>query len=295
MACHADPAPRAIEPGLCTGRASEEGRGASVKKSILTLALLQGLQGCAHTPPATTPDAPPPVESYLVPARPASEDVSESRRQLLEESGRTIGFRGGKAERAWELRQALDGQIGRLDSLYDFRTLISRQGWLPPVIDEAVDVAHITPRQIRTASHVYEIVLPERFVSNPPSWRTWLMAGLGASTTDASLSVTPENSVQKGLWQAAIRQGWGEGRLSADQTLEANFNRLTRDYRGMLLYSQLLRQGFITAPVVTDQQQTVTGDRQKLTTGDRVRKLKENAGFIPDKTQWQPVIRKVQP
>ena len=31
------------------------------------------------------------------------------------------------------------------------------------------------------------------------------------------------------------------------------------------------------------------------TTGDRVRKLKENAGFIPDKTQWQPVIRKVQP
>nr|WP_285229525.1 type IV secretion system DotC family protein [Pseudomonas fluorescens] len=256
---------------------------------------MQGLQGCAHTPPATTPDAPPPVESYLVPARPASEDVSESRRQLLEESGRTIGFRGGKAERAWELRQALDGQIGRLDSLYDFRTLISRQGWLPPVIDEAVDVAHITPRQIRTASHVYEIVLPERFVSNPPSWRTWLMAGLGASTTDASLSVTPENSVQKGLWQAAIRQGWGEGRLSADQTLEANFNRLTRDYRGMLLYSQLLRQGFITAPVVTDQQQTVTGDRQKLTTGDRVRKLKENAGFIPDKTQWQPVIRKVQP
>ena len=266
-----------------------------MKKSILTLALLQGLQGCAHTPPATTPDAPPPVESYLVPARPASEDVSESRRQLLEESGRTIGFRGGKAERAWELRQALDGQIGRLDSLYDFRTLISRQGWLLPVIDEAVDVAHITPRQIRTASHVYEIILPERFVSNPPSWRTWLMAGLASSTTDASLSVTPENSVQKGLWQAAIRQGWGEGRLSADQTLEANFNRLTRDYRGMLLCSQLLRQGFITAPVVTDQQQTVTGDRQKLTTGDRVRKLKENAGFIPDKTQWQPVIRKVQP
>ncbi|MEB0222131.1 type IV secretory system conjugative DNA transfer family protein, partial [Pseudomonas sp. AB12(2023)] len=45
----------------------------------------------------------------------------------------------------------------------------------------------------------------------------------------------------------------------------------------------------------TDQQQTVTGDRQKLTTGDRVRTLKENAGFIPDKTQWRPVIRRAQP
>ncbi len=265
-----------------------------MKKSILTLALLQGLQGCASAPTPETPEAPPSVESYLIPARPASEDVSPSRRQLLEESGRTIGFRGGKAERVWELRQALDGQARRLDRQYDFRTLISRQGWLPPVIDEAVDVAHITPRQIRTASHVYEIIVPERFVSNPPSWRTWLMTGLSSAPTDP-LSVTPENSVQKTLWQAAIREGWGEGRLSADQTLEANFNRLTRDYRGMLLYSQLLRQGFISAPVVTDQQQTVTGDRHKLTTGDRVRRLKENAGFIPDKTQWQPVIRTVKP
>ncbi len=265
-----------------------------MKKSILTLALLQGLQGCASAPPPETPEAPPSVESYLIPARPASEDVTESRRQLLEEAGHTLGFRGGKAERVWELSQALDGQAKRLDGLYDFRTLISRQGWLPPVIDEAVDVAHITPRQIRTASHVYEIIVPERFVSNPPSWRTWLMTGLSSGTTGA-LPITPENSVQKALWQAAIRQGWGEGRLSADQTLESNFNRLTRDYRGMLLYSQLRRQGFITAPVVTDQQQTVTGDRHKLTTGDRVRRLKENAGFIPDKTQWQPVIRTVKP
>ena len=63
------------------------------------------------------------------------------KRQLLEEAGRTVGFRGGKAQRAWELRQALDKKKARLELLYDFRTLISAQGWLPPVIDEAVDVA----------------------------------------------------------------------------------------------------------------------------------------------------------
>ncbi len=74
------------------------------------------------------------------------------------------------------ITSGIEGQIGRLNTLYDFRSLISREGWLPPVIDEAVDVAHITPRQIRTASGVYEIIVPERFVSNPPSWRTWLMA-----------------------------------------------------------------------------------------------------------------------
>lgn len=267
-----------------------------MKRFLLTLALIQGLTGCVQTPSPMLSDAPPALDSYLSTTRSASPDVSETRRQLLEEAGRTVGFRGGKAQRAWELRQALENRVGRLDLLYDFRTLISPQGWLPPVIDEAVDVAHITPGQIHMANHVYEIIAPERFVSNPPSWRSWLLAGLAMMPADGpESSVLPENAVQKGLWQAAIRQGWEEGRISAEHTLEANFNRLKRDYRGMLLYSYVLRQGLITQPVVTDQQQAVTGDRQKLTTGDRVRTLKENAGFIPDKTQWRPVIRRTQP
>jgi len=267
-----------------------------VKKSLLTLCLTLGLMGCVQTPSSMPSDAPPALDNYLSATRPDAADVSDTKRQLLEEAGRTVGFRGGKAQRAWELRQVLEKRFGRLELLYDFRTLISPQGWLPPVIDEAVDVAHITPGQIHLANRVYEIIAPERFVSNPPSWRSWLFAGLAAAPTlGPESSVMPENAVQKRLWQAAIRQGWEEGRVSADHTLEANFNRLIRDYRGMLLYSYVLRQGLITLPVVTDQQQSVTGDRQKLTTGDRVRTLKENAGFIPDKTQWRPVIRKVQP
>nr|UVN18121.1 hypothetical protein pPsy0462a_00088 [Pseudomonas syringae] len=86
----------------------------------------------------------------------------------MRNQGATQGFAAVRLSERGELRQALDGQIGRLDTLYDFRSLISREGWLPPVIDEAVDVAHITPRQIRTASHVStKIIVPERFVSKP--------------------------------------------------------------------------------------------------------------------------------
>ncbi|MCK9759917.1 type IV secretion system DotC family protein [Pseudomonas syringae pv. syringae] len=266
-----------------------------MKKAFLAIAMLQALIGCAQTqmPAPDSAGAPPAMDSYLSTKKPDTSEVSDTRRQMLEEAGHTVGFRGGKAERAWELRRTLDNRLGRLDLLFDFRTLISKQGWLPPVIDEAIDVAHITPDQIRTANHVYEIISPERFVSNPPSWRSWLLAGLSSAATEGpEASVLPENGVQKALWQGAIRKGWAEGRESADHILEANFNRLTRDYRGMLLYSQLLRQGFISLPQVNDQQQTVTGDRQKIMTGDRVRTIKEKAGFVPDKTQWQPVIRK---
>ncbi|MNL58442.1 hypothetical protein D3C87_1820780 [compost metagenome] len=52
----------------------------------------------------------------------------------------------------------------------------------------------------------------------------------------------------------------------------------------------LRRQNLITAPVVTESQQTVTGDSNKLTTGDRERRLESRAGFVTDKKNWKPVI-----
>ncbi|EFN6029736.1 shufflon system plasmid conjugative transfer pilus tip adhesin PilV [Escherichia coli] len=167
----------------------------------------------------------------------------------------------------------------------------SNNGWLPPVIDEAQDVAHITPDQIRTSSRVWTIIRPERFVSNPPGWRDWLLRGLSTTATPGTEgSVVPEDSVQRKVWETALRQGWQEGRQNADLTLEANQKTLTRDYRGMMLYSLLWRQGMITRPDVSDQMQTVTGDGKKLVTGDRVRRLKNHAEFNLQKSHWRPLI-----
>lgn len=244
---------------------------------------------------AVTAQQPPPdLNSYL--KGKSSTSLSDTRYQMLTDAGLTLGFRGGKAQRAWELRQALESRTSTLDVLYDFRPLTHREGWLPPVIDEARDVATITDDQIRTASTIYTIVLPERFISNPPSWRTWLYAGLDVQVPEGPENmVKPENAEQRRILRDAITQGWQEGRERADHTLEASFNRLTRDYRGMLLYSALLRQGKISRPKVTEQHQTVTGDKQRLVTGDRVRRLQDRAGFETDKTKWKPVISREKP
>ncbi|WP_252387416.1 type IV secretory system conjugative DNA transfer family protein, partial [Escherichia coli] len=217
--------------------------------------------------------------------------ISDTRRQMLTDAGRTLGFRGGKAQRSWELIQALNARESTLNALYDFRPLISREGWLPPVIDEAQDVAHIQPDQIRTASRVWTILRPERFVSNPPGWRDWLLRGLSTTATPGTEGrVVPEDRAQRRLWENALRQGWQEGRDNADLTLEANQKRLTRDYRGMMLYALLWRQGMITRPDVTEQRQTVTGNGRKLITGDHVRRLKTHAEFTLQKSRWRPVV-----
>lgn len=65
---------------------------------------------------------------------------------------------------------------------------------------------------------------------------------------------------------------------------------LTRDYNGMMLYSLLWRQGMISRPEITEQQQTVTGTSNKMITGDRVRRLKTHAAFELQKTRWRPAI-----
>lgn len=257
-----------------------------------TLALLaMMLAGHAMADDTPLSAAPPDIQHYIDASDGDKSDITDARADMIRQAGRTVGYQGGKAQRAWELQQALTVDNSTLNALYDFRTLISNDGWLPPVIDEAQDVAHITPDQIRTASHVYQIISPERFVSNPPSWRSWLLAGLDTSAASTPANgILPKTSDEKKIWRTAMENGWQEGRAGADHILEANFNRLTRDYRGMVLYSELLRQGFITRPRVSDEEQTVSGNRQKLVTGDRIRRIREHAGFTPDKRAWQPVI-----
>lgn len=264
---------------------------------LLPAVLLTGCGTSINTPfgnAGTATTAPPPdINAWLTPQNERPEGVSDTRWQMLSDAGRTLGFRGGKAQRSWELIQALNSRDSTLSALFDFRPLISPEGWLPPVIDEAKDVAHITQDQIRTSSHVWSIVRPERFVSNPPSWRDWMMKGMATSATPGTEgSVVPEDSTQRKIWENAMRQGWQEGRENADLTLEANMNRLTRDYKGMMLYSLLWKQGMITRPEIVDQSQTVTGNGKKMVTGDRVRRLKTHATFDLQKNHWRPTVSK---
>lgn len=260
--------------------------------SVILLTLIYPLNkvmAATATPTANMPP-PPSMSAYLSPEADDHDGVNNTVYQMLTEAGKTEGFRGGKAQRAWELRQSLEQRASQLDNTYLFSPLINRQGWLPPVIAEATSLATITDKQMRTANHVYNILVPERFVSNPPSWRQYLFAGLSVKSSPTD-TVIPRNRAERNIWQNAIKKGWQEGRQSADDTLAANFNRLTRDYTGMMRYSLLVKQKMVTPPVITEQQQTVSGTREELMLGDKVRDLKQRAGFELDKKRWQPVIQ----
>jgi defect-in-organelle-trafficking protein DotC len=233
------------------------------------------------------------LDSLMNPTSEASTGVNSLRAQLLADGGRTVGFRGGLAARAQDLIGGLRLRERSLDVQYEFGSLVSHSGMLPPVIVESRDVAAFTPDQIRTANRVYKKERDERFVSVPPTWRDYLLVGLPTQTNIdlPVMEARPVDSAEMKIWQEAVKQGWQEGGDQALAILDANFNRLTRDYKGMLLYSTLLQQGMVGQSQVAESQQTVTGDGGQLTLGDKMRRLVGKAEFQVDAARWRPTIK----
>lgn len=246
----------------------------------------------ARDDPAVTLDA------LLNPPSKASTGVSDLRAQMLTDAGKTVGFRGGMAARARVLMQALAARSEQLDTMFQFSPLINKNGTIPPVIVEARDVAAFSPDQIRTATRVYKIEKEERFVSVPPTWRDYLFTGLPVkgAVDLPTLEARPQSSREEAIWKDAVRAGWMDGQKQADAILQANFNRLTRDYSGMLLYSTLLQQGMVSTTRVAESQQTVTGEGKQLVLGDKLRRVTKKATFETDAGKWRPTVtRGTQP
>jgi defect-in-organelle-trafficking protein DotC len=271
----------------------------TVQFSVLLLLLSVVPQLCANSTelPAGTPanakraqEKLMTLEELMSPPSTATTGVNSLRSQLLTEGGHTAGFRGGMLERSARLIDDLNSRAQSLDKMFQFASLIGKGGTIPPVVVQAQDVSAFAPDQIRTANQVYKIEKEERFVSTPPTWRDYLLSGLPVKGKIElpMFEARPQDGKEMAVWRQAVEAGWIEGRAQADAILEANFNRLTRDYTGMLLYSALLQQGIVSGTRVAELAQTVTGDGKQIMIGDTLRRVTGKAVFDTDHRNWQP-------
>lgn len=263
-------------------------------KHLVIAAVPLFLAGLAYAQkPATAPaNTPVTLEALLNPPSKANSGVTDLRAQMLADAGKTLGFRGGMAARAQILADALAARTNQLDTIFLFSPMINKNGTLPPVIVEARDVASFSPEQIRTATRVYKIEREERFVSVPPTWRDYLFVGLPVmgGVDLPTFQARPQDDKEVAIWKGAVTAGWKEGETQADAILAANFNRLTRDYSGMLMYSTLLQQGMVSITRVAESQQTVSSDGKVLILGDKLRRVTKKAAFESDASKWRPTV-----
>ncbi|MRU28329.1 type IV secretory system conjugative DNA transfer family protein [Xylella fastidiosa] len=237
-------------------------------------------------------DQPVTLDSLMNLPSKATTGLTDLRLQMLTEAGKTIGFRGGMAARAHVLRDVLNARAKNLDTIFEFSPLINRNGTIPPVIVEARELSSFSIDQIRTANRVYKIEKEERFVSVPPTWRDYLLVGLSikGGVDLPTFDTRPQNSNERAVWHDAVKNGWNAGEQQADRILAANFNRLTRDYIGMLRYSTLVQEGMISTTRVAESSQTVTGDARQLTLGDTLRRVTSKAAFETNPNKWIPTV-----
>jgi defect-in-organelle-trafficking protein DotC len=238
---------------------------------------------------ATSAAAPPSLTDILQLKGAAVDPQVDLRNRMIAAEARTVGFRAGLANRGLEYKKMLDARGTILDGMYQFQTLIGPGGVLPPVIVEAQDIAAYADNQMRTSTRVYKIMRPEHLVSNPPTWRDYLLLGLlvKASVDIPEGDARPKNSDEMKIWQDSVVEGWKNGQKAADAIFEANLNRLTRDFTGMLRYSILLQQGVITPTQIAESHRAVTGDTLEIKLDDRSRMITQKAELQLDPRKWR--------
>lgn len=231
------------------------------------------------------------LASLLAVRAPAPSALNGIRGAMLRDAGRKLGFRAGLKAQGADIGRQLDQRAAVLDKVFQFSTMVSSEGVLPPVVDQAMDVATIAADQVRMADLVLRIVREERFVAVPPSWRDYLLTGLVFKSLDLpDAEARPKNEVEAETWRQAVKTGWDEGTSQADAILAANFNRLTRDYTGMLTYSTLLQQGMIRRTQIGEGVRVVAGDAVELHIGDRLRRIVGRAALEVDDARWHAAI-----
>lgn len=248
-------------------------------------------QDSASSQPATPSSAgvPPSLNDILQLKGTAIDPQVDLRAKMIAGTARTVGFRAGLANRGLAYKKLLDARTTVLDSMFQFQTLLGPGGVLPPVIVEAQDSAAYADDQMRTATRIYKIVRPEHLVSVPPTWRDYLLMGLlvKATVDIPEGDARPRNNDEMKVWQDNVMAGWKTGEQGADQIFEANLNRLTRDFTGMLRYSILLQQGIITPTQVAESHRAVTGDKLEIKLDDRSRMITQKAELELDPRKWR--------
>jgi defect in organelle trafficking protein DotC len=221
----------------------------------------------------------------------SSSPVNSIKTQALRETATSLGAQGALAWRAKAINASLTDQASSLDKLYDFNRLMLPNNVLPPVLAESSNaLTQSDADTLRLSDKTYKILSPARFVTTPPTWRTYLwLTFKQPDIPDKSL--LPKTQAESEIWNKYLKIGWKQGLTQANQIFDENMSRLKRDYLGMVLYRKLYAQHIVSAPFIARAELGVTGDKNEMHINDQVLKITSHSALQTDSTKWKPVLQ----
>ncbi|MDE2030421.1 MAG: type IV secretory system conjugative DNA transfer family protein [Alphaproteobacteria bacterium] len=212
------------------------------------------------------------------------------------EAALSYGARGGLAHRTFEIQRRLAEYDASLSKIFDFsRLLIAAPGSLliePPIVSEAqrAVIVNANGQDAAVADRIYRINRAAHIVTAGRNWRLYLERDWGRVDPPPPI-LLPKTDEEKAAWKAYVKQGWNAGVKQADETFEADLDRMTNDFIGMVRYRELLAQGMISPPYALAENRGVTGGGNEMRIGDRGVQITGPSVLIPKSGSWQPAAR----
>lgn len=212
--------------------------------------------------------------------------VAQMRPAAIREAAQLATFQKAIAWRYGQL-VAETGKYGNImDTAFNFSPLLLTQGEaliMPPLIAKSGASMRIEDNDTATsAKATYELLEPARYISAAPTWREFLMVDNFPKPEEPNPALLPQNSAERAIWREAVRHAWHEGIEQADQLFADNVARMTREYRGVMLYHLLTAQHLLSKLETASANlgRYSSGNGMKLNIGQRVFRITRASAFI---------------
>ena len=222
--------------------------------------------------------------------------VSLMRPSAIREAAQTVTLQTAIAYRYKQLLSATDSHSAILDAAFDFSPLLMTEGdalIMPPMLTRSGASMRIENASTATAAKTtYELLAPARYISTIPNWRVYLMVDAFPEPEKPNPAVMPKNDAERAIWRSAVREAWAQGVAEADQLYADNVSRMTRDYRGVMLYHLLTAQHLLSRVNTSsaDLGMKTSDNGNKLNIGQRVYRITTPSAFtIPDAEMQYPL------
>lgn len=195
--------------------------------------------------------------------------------QAMHNYAKTVAIRAAMSSRLNEMSRDVTKHSRQLDAIYNFSPLMIQQRVVPPVITEARNLYNQDGNlQIRLSDAIFNIEQQAYFSSTAPNWRTYLSFENRGNAYEklsyVSGEMKPSNDIEEEIWIDGTTEGWRIGLEQANVVLQQAMDRLNRDYVGMVRFHEMVLQGKITMPSVSNYDLYDNNEGDRLILGEEL-------------------------
>lgn len=221
---------------------------------------------------------------------------TEMRLLKLKETAVFLGIQSGFNSEIKRLHKEIKGIDEFLDSIYDFGVLMRStnsgiyEAFLLPAIVNEVEGKVLISDDGKNISHTersIELLESEKFVTEQPNWRGYLLFNPLKEFQPPFNSMLPKNEKEKEIWSEGIKEGWALGVRQANKEVSANAENLGRDFIGMVKFIRVSLEGKIESASLSFSRELMETDGNQLDINKTRYQISSPAKFNSDTGKWE--------